>query len=154
LWNLSGQAFAYILLCEFGQILHPANLLLAMDMCEKLNHRLCGNFALYRVQNSYYAVESTKTTGVLRGSRPDISVGSTHSLGNSVSKPPKLSNVSRLSSPLKIGRMGVSQDVDSAKVSLSLYNIISQICINTVGRSFPKIGTWPHARSIAGRLRE
>ncbi|PIO75681.1 hypothetical protein TELCIR_02265 [Teladorsagia circumcincta] len=42
------RPFAYILMCEYGSILHPSNTILALDMCERLRVRNCGHIALYQ----------------------------------------------------------------------------------------------------------
>ncbi|EPB78620.1 hypothetical protein ANCCEY_02258 [Ancylostoma ceylanicum] len=54
----SSRPFAYILMCEFGSILHPSNTLQALDMCERLRVRNCGHIALYQVHTSYSASSS------------------------------------------------------------------------------------------------
>ncbi|KAI6190131.1 hypothetical protein M3Y97_00083700 [Aphelenchoides bicaudatus] len=114
------QAFAYVLLCEFGQILHPTNFIQAMDMCERLRGRVCGNFELYRVQYNYYEAENTKNTGIFR--QPETVGSPRQSLSNSSSMNRPMQ---RLASPLKISRMGVSQDVDdgSSKRKATLYRM-------------------------------
>lgn len=47
------HSFAYVMMCEFGSILHPSNRLQALDMCERLRVRNCGYVCLYQVQWSY-----------------------------------------------------------------------------------------------------
>jgi hypothetical protein len=47
------RTFGYVLLCEFGNILHPSNTIQALDMCERLRARNCGHIALYQVQCNY-----------------------------------------------------------------------------------------------------
>uniref|UniRef100_A0A0R3RT74 DUF7153 domain-containing protein n=1 Tax=Elaeophora elaphi TaxID=1147741 RepID=A0A0R3RT74_9BILA len=49
----SFRPFAYVLLCEFGNILNPSNRLQALDMVERLRVRNCGYISLYQVQWSY-----------------------------------------------------------------------------------------------------
>ncbi|KAK5965170.1 hypothetical protein GCK32_013391 [Trichostrongylus colubriformis] len=50
------RPFAYILMCEFGSILHPSNTIQALDMCERLRVRNCGHIALYQVHTAYSSV--------------------------------------------------------------------------------------------------
>lgn len=90
-----------------------------MDMCERLRARVCGNFNLYRVAYNYYEAESTKTTGIYR--QPEPTPGSPrHSLSNSMTRP-----MQHLGTPLRISRMGVSQDVEdaSSKRKATLYRM-------------------------------
>ncbi|CAD5225803.1 unnamed protein product [Bursaphelenchus okinawaensis] len=47
------RTFAYVVLCEFGNILHPSNTIKALDMCERLRARNCGHIGLYQVQYNY-----------------------------------------------------------------------------------------------------
>ncbi|KAL3985225.1 hypothetical protein ACH3XW_37740 [Acanthocheilonema viteae] len=47
------RPFAYVLFCEFGNILNPSNRLQALDMVERLRVRNCGYISLYQVQWSY-----------------------------------------------------------------------------------------------------
>ncbi|RCN52007.1 hypothetical protein ANCCAN_01795 [Ancylostoma caninum] len=80
----SSRPFAYILLCEFGSILHPSNTLQALDMCERLRVRNCGHIALYQVHTSYSAASScsrkvysnslavTKRQAMIRGFSHDV----------------------------------------------------------------------------------
>uniref|UniRef100_A0AC34R2K2 Uncharacterized protein n=1 Tax=Panagrolaimus sp. JU765 TaxID=591449 RepID=A0AC34R2K2_9BILA len=51
--NGKTRMFAYVLMCEFGNILHPSNTIQALDMCERLRARNCGHIALYQVQFNY-----------------------------------------------------------------------------------------------------
>uniref|UniRef100_A0A7E4WAE0 RRM domain-containing protein n=1 Tax=Panagrellus redivivus TaxID=6233 RepID=A0A7E4WAE0_PANRE len=51
--NSKSRTFAYVLMCEFGNILHPSNTIQALDMCERLRARNCGHIALYQVQCNY-----------------------------------------------------------------------------------------------------
>ncbi|PAV71869.1 hypothetical protein WR25_12487 [Diploscapter pachys] len=51
--NGANRPFAYILLCEYGSILHPANTIQALDICERLRTRNCGLVALYQVHTAY-----------------------------------------------------------------------------------------------------
>ncbi|KAK6754088.1 hypothetical protein RB195_013223 [Necator americanus] len=55
----SHRPFVYILMCEFGSILHPSNTLQALDMCERLRVRNCGHIALYQVHTAYGATLSS-----------------------------------------------------------------------------------------------
>ncbi|WKY09161.1 hypothetical protein Q1695_001932 [Nippostrongylus brasiliensis] len=55
----SSRPFAYILLCEFGSILHPSNTIQALDMCERLRVRNCGHIALYQVHTAYSSATTT-----------------------------------------------------------------------------------------------
>ncbi|CAJ0591961.1 unnamed protein product [Cylicocyclus nassatus] len=78
------RPFAYILLCEFGSILHPSNTLQAMDMCERLRVRNCGHISLYQVHTSYSAnvttarkpisksLTATKRAAMIRGFSHDV----------------------------------------------------------------------------------
>jgi len=52
------QPFAYVLLCEFGNIFHPSNRLQALDMCERLRVRNCGYTTLFQVQWGYGSAAS------------------------------------------------------------------------------------------------
>ncbi|KJH49936.1 hypothetical protein DICVIV_03883 [Dictyocaulus viviparus] len=56
--RISSQLFAYILMCEFGSILHPSNTIQALDMCERLRVRNCGHIALYQVHTTYCSTTS------------------------------------------------------------------------------------------------
>uniref|UniRef100_A0A915Q4K5 DUF7153 domain-containing protein n=1 Tax=Setaria digitata TaxID=48799 RepID=A0A915Q4K5_9BILA len=49
----SYRPFAYVLFCEFGNMLNPSNRLQALDMVERLRVRNCGYISLYQVQWSY-----------------------------------------------------------------------------------------------------
>lgn len=51
--------FAYILMCEFGSILHPTNTIQALDMCERLRVRNCGHISLYQVHTAYTAATTS-----------------------------------------------------------------------------------------------
>ncbi|VDK21128.1 unnamed protein product, partial [Anisakis simplex] len=60
-WNLrrislrcrihASRSFAYVMMCEFGSILHPSNRLQALDMCERLRVRNCGYISLYQISS-------------------------------------------------------------------------------------------------------
>ncbi|CAB3398093.1 unnamed protein product [Caenorhabditis bovis] len=49
----ASRPFAYILMCEYGSILHPSNTIQALDICERLRVRNCGHIALYQVHTAY-----------------------------------------------------------------------------------------------------
>ncbi|VDM60285.1 unnamed protein product [Angiostrongylus costaricensis] len=57
--QLSSHPFAYILMCEYGSILHPTNTIQALDMCERLRVRNCGHIGLYQVHTTYAAETSS-----------------------------------------------------------------------------------------------
>ncbi|EGT59928.1 hypothetical protein CAEBREN_16575 [Caenorhabditis brenneri] len=46
--GVAQRPFAYILMCEYGSILHPSNTIQALDICERLRVRNCGHIALYQ----------------------------------------------------------------------------------------------------------
>ncbi|VDK26075.1 unnamed protein product [Anisakis simplex] len=47
----ASRSFAYVMMCEFGSILHPSNRLQALDMCERLRVRNCGYISLYQISS-------------------------------------------------------------------------------------------------------
>ncbi|KAI6213337.1 hypothetical protein M3Y94_00138600 [Aphelenchoides besseyi] len=49
------HSFAYVLCCEFGNLMHPNNIVQALDMCERLRARNCGQIGLYQIQYNYGA---------------------------------------------------------------------------------------------------
>ncbi|PIC24626.1 hypothetical protein B9Z55_017885 [Caenorhabditis nigoni] len=49
--GVAQRPFAYILMCEYGSILHPSNTIQALDICERLRVRNCGHIALYQVRD-------------------------------------------------------------------------------------------------------
>ena len=51
--NGQPRPFVYVLLCEYGSILHPSNTVQALDMCERMRVRNCGHVALYQVLIDY-----------------------------------------------------------------------------------------------------
>ncbi|CAD6186940.1 unnamed protein product [Caenorhabditis auriculariae] len=51
--GIVNRPFAYILMCEYGSILHPSNTIQALDICERLRVRNCGHIALYQVHTAY-----------------------------------------------------------------------------------------------------
>ncbi|CAO4377914.1 unnamed protein product [Caenorhabditis nigoni] len=51
--GVAQRPFAYILMCEYGSILHPSNTIQALDICERLRVRNCGHIALYQVLTAY-----------------------------------------------------------------------------------------------------
>uniref|UniRef100_A0A915D676 DUF7153 domain-containing protein n=1 Tax=Ditylenchus dipsaci TaxID=166011 RepID=A0A915D676_9BILA len=132
--NGSIRTFAYVLFCEFGNILHPSNTLQALDMCERLRARNCGHIALYQVQHCYGpSVPFASSTMMHRSSisctgRPQYA----HSLNSPTTTPTTSSNqslsqqpsISPWSSPKLLAASaavrrremlrGYSQDVDSA----------------------------------------
>uniref|UniRef100_A0A914E784 DUF7153 domain-containing protein n=1 Tax=Acrobeloides nanus TaxID=290746 RepID=A0A914E784_9BILA len=97
--NGTNRSFAYILLCEFGSILHPSNTIQALDMCERLRARNCGHIALYQVQYNY--------------NQPQQVPPPTVSPWTAVSLSPK-TNHQHLRPPRNPMMRGYSQDVDSA----------------------------------------
>ncbi|CAJ0569903.1 unnamed protein product, partial [Mesorhabditis spiculigera] len=77
------RPFAYVLLCEYGSILHPANTVQALDMCERMRVRNCGHVALYQVHTAYNSSPQTvvsqsspqrvvKRNPMLRGFSQDV----------------------------------------------------------------------------------
>ncbi|KAE9413300.1 hypothetical protein Angca_001089, partial [Angiostrongylus cantonensis] len=69
--HLSSHQFAYILMCEYGSILHPTNTIQALDMCERLRVRNCGHIGLYQVHTTYAAERSStrSATNLLAASK-------------------------------------------------------------------------------------
>uniref|UniRef100_A0A915BM12 DUF7153 domain-containing protein n=1 Tax=Parascaris univalens TaxID=6257 RepID=A0A915BM12_PARUN len=47
------HSFAYVMMCEFGSILHPSNRLQALDMCERFRVRNCGYVCLYQISSPF-----------------------------------------------------------------------------------------------------
>ncbi|EJD73875.1 hypothetical protein LOAG_18737 [Loa loa] len=56
------RPFAYVLFCEFGNILNPSNRLQALNMVERLRVRNCGYISLYQVQWSYGRISNSHET--------------------------------------------------------------------------------------------
>ncbi|KAH7694222.1 Protein H10D18.5 [Aphelenchoides avenae] len=123
--NGKNDAFAYVMLCEFGNILHPSNALQALDMCERLRARNCGHIALYQVQYSYGAAPPF---GLSAPEHP-LPRSRNTSPWASPSMSPRRSPPSHASSPVSainttqrrrmrnLSSMGYSQDVDTAHAS-------------------------------------
>jgi hypothetical protein len=66
--------FVYVLVCEFGNILHPSNRLQALDMCERLRVRNCGHIALYQVQCTYGGTEAVAPTSASTTDRSRLAI--------------------------------------------------------------------------------
>ncbi|KAI1719486.1 hypothetical protein Ddc_08698 [Ditylenchus destructor] len=130
------RTFAYVLICEFGNILHPSNALQALDMCERLRARNCGHIALYQVQHSYgptmpFSPSTLPHHSTNRGqyshslnspstSTPTTTVSHSQQTQQQQSSPwssPKLLASAASAAALRrrqmLGNRGYSQDVDS-----------------------------------------
>ncbi|VDM47818.1 unnamed protein product [Toxocara canis] len=55
----SSSSLAYVMMCEFGSIMHPSNHLQALDMCERLRVRNCGYVSLYQIMQWSYSNTAT-----------------------------------------------------------------------------------------------
>ncbi|CAD5231148.1 unnamed protein product [Bursaphelenchus xylophilus] len=115
------RTFAYVVLCEFGNILHPSNTIKALDMCERLRARNCGHVGLYQVQYNYGKAPSSpfappRPRLQTQSNTPSPS-NSTNFRGLSPRGSPRLSPRS-MPSNLMNGRRpmvrGYSQDVDTS----------------------------------------
>ncbi|CAI4222828.1 unnamed protein product [Auanema sp. JU1783] len=114
------RPFIYVLMCEYGSILHPSNTIQAMDMCERLRVRNCGHIALYQVHTAYNS-SNTTATNILSESTSALS-------SSSSSSPPRRTTAARLTSTssttsqtssMKRNPMmrGLSQDVETHSIN-------------------------------------
>uniref|UniRef100_A0A1I7XZX8 START domain-containing protein n=1 Tax=Steinernema glaseri TaxID=37863 RepID=A0A1I7XZX8_9BILA len=108
--NGGPRPFVYVLMCEFGNILHPSNTIQALDMCQRLRVRNCGHIALYQIQYNYSNLAPLQPSPVTPRKT------STHQLHPT----PTLSPSRRVISGQKRNPMvrGFSQEVESSDAAL------------------------------------
>uniref|UniRef100_A0A914WRK7 DUF7153 domain-containing protein n=1 Tax=Plectus sambesii TaxID=2011161 RepID=A0A914WRK7_9BILA len=85
--SVPGDSFAYVLMCEFGNILHPANTVQAFDVCERLRVRNCGHVALYQVQWTYGRIVPAAGRPALLSAEGGMSRGFSHDLETTETSP-------------------------------------------------------------------
>uniref|UniRef100_A0A8R1DX95 DUF7153 domain-containing protein n=1 Tax=Caenorhabditis japonica TaxID=281687 RepID=A0A8R1DX95_CAEJA len=125
------RPFAYILMCEYGSILHPSNTIQALDICERLRVRNCGHIALYQVHSAYTA-PLTRTSAHNSPSRQSA---------NYTTQQPSTNAASRRSQMLR----GFSQDVEPQVSHADQFAARRNRMLRTRERSFQYPDEFYHA---------
>jgi hypothetical protein len=130
------DAFAYVLLCEFSNILHPGNALHALDMCERLRARNCGHIALYQVQYNYESL-SLAPERPLSHAKENAWTSPSVSPRNRIVSGPKpiapLQSPSHRRRTRNLASMGYSQDVDTAHAMSNRRNALLRLRDRSLG---------------------
>ncbi|KAL3083128.1 hypothetical protein niasHS_010930 [Heterodera schachtii] len=101
-------AFSYLLICEFGSILHPNNAVGALDMCERLRTRNCGTVSLYQVRHRF---ATPSNVSAFSSSSPFDGHFSSPTMANSLSPHWSPQQIRRNTAVHRLNRMGYSQEV-------------------------------------------
>ncbi|CAI5453320.1 unnamed protein product [Caenorhabditis angaria] len=109
--GVASRPFVYILMCEYGSILHPSNTIQALDICERLRVRNCGHIALYQVHTAY----SSPLPRTSSHSSPCHSTSSGPVVGNNQSSSSYSSSAAKRAQMMR----GFSQDVEAQNFSES-----------------------------------
>ncbi|TKR70577.1 hypothetical protein L596_022582 [Steinernema carpocapsae] len=111
--NGGPRPFVYVLMCEFGNILHPSNTIQALDMCQRLRVRNCGHIALYQIQYNYSNLTPLQPSPV-----PSRKTSSHQLHPNQTLSPRRVVGTQKRTPMVR----GFSQEVESSEASLRRNN--------------------------------